>query len=46
MVVTTLLLGLEALGITPDMTVEQLVTVTVTGLVTVAAVYLVPNRQR
>ena len=42
-IVTIALLVLEQIGVTPDMTVEQAVTVAVTGAITAAGVYWVRN---
>jgi len=42
---TPILLLLQQIGITPDMTVEQAISFVLTMLVTAAMVYLVPNRK-
>jgi hypothetical protein len=45
LIITPALLLLELVGITPDMTVEQVLTFVVTLAVTALGVYLVPNKK-
>ena len=42
--VAPILLALELIGVTPDMSVEQAITFIITMAVTGAMVYLVPNK--
>jgi uncharacterized membrane protein len=45
-VITPIFFVLEMFGITPDMTVEQALTVAVTGVITAVGVYMVPNKEK
>jgi hypothetical protein len=45
LVVTPIVLLLQAFGVAPDMTVEQAVTFIITMALTAATVYLVPNKK-
>lgn len=45
LIVAPVMLLLETIGITPDMTVEQAITFIVTMLATAAMVFLVPNKK-